>query len=290
MDFTEDGDGAQPASEHEGEDNGDMFKIRPGAVEVILDDPITHAKGYWVFKKDEIKEADGALFFNLRGDKCNVRRLVAQFVTDVKAAGAHCVIANTDVIQHLVALKTAEIKSLTVGDKGVTTRYRSVLKRYVKNRLTMPDIITIDAPSVGDVAGVGMRVLTIRALWVELTSANLVYLSKSSAHQYQSGVKIDMRRGRKRTRAAQAACTDDAVEHDSNEQSESDDSHEEVSEPSCVIDKDPPVENVPASPVKAVEPACASASTQSSAASSVQPPRNTARNILTLLRAAPKNE
>ncbi len=107
--------------------------------------------------------------------------------------------------------------------------------------------VQVSAPTVEGVPGVTMNMLTIarergRAPWVELTSANLTYLSHVVAKQYAKG---DVHKKRKRKREhdpieAEAAAVEEEEEEGKEEDeeeaaSEDEEEHEEEEEKGLVF-------------------------------------------------------
>ena len=74
---------------------------------------------------------------------------------------------------------------------------KSKRKRYSateRANLFKKTIITVDAPTIGDVEGIPMNILFDRRvnnpLWVELTARNITYLRRVCAHQIEQGVTV----------------------------------------------------------------------------------------------------
>ena len=143
----------------------------------------------WFFSEDDIREVGGKTFVHVAGRLSTPRHLFGHLCKDKKASGID-VFSKTDVLEKLTSLKNRVRKVSVQGKENGDPRNRS--KDAVIKKLQLNEIVSIDAPTVGDVQGVTMAVLPTPAggkdhgLWVELTSPNLLYISKAVAEQFNS--------------------------------------------------------------------------------------------------------
>ena len=90
---------------------------------------------------------------------------------------------------------------------------------YLENRLKLPSIISIACPSIGEVQGITMRVLSTPAsrkkhgLVVELKSNNLKYIGNALNQQYSTGGVAKKATKRKRANH-DPSDTNDTPKHD----------------------------------------------------------------------------
>jgi hypothetical protein len=199
-------------SEHEQPDgeqlvDGRDFAFTHGAVCVSHKAADGKLKWRFLHHKQIRKTEDGTVFIQMNMRYSNIQRLLTSSLK-VDPKKVWNAIANTDVLDQLGKLKTDAVQHMIEGDANSDAkRFRADRKSYTKNRLNVPEYITITAPRVEHVDSVDMRVLSDRrskCIYVEMQDANLKYMRDAIAAQYSAGGVQDIcakRRGRKRQAA-----------------------------------------------------------------------------------------
>ena len=235
-------------SEHE-------FQIRRGLVEIQAKTMVGDKSQSFFLRQKQFKEVNGKLFLSLGGRKSSTRRLLTYFA-DVKPKKLHDVLRRTNVVSTMLRLKNTEVKRLIVGNNTSTSKvFRSRLKMYTKNKLSISEVITIDAPQVDDVPATTINVLSTPqkgkacGVWMELCSANLEYVCKAIASQYASGA----------VNADQNAADDD---EDVEDQEDCDMEVKDDEDPEVIDEDEQPVDPVTPSKIESKPtPSSASSST-----------------------------
>ena len=194
----------------------DTFTFKFGTVEVVL----TNADGEatrWFIPSDDIKMVEGTAFWNLRTHKGAANRILTTYIEDKIPKKLYRILSRTNVVEQLATLKTDEQQRIISDGKfnaRDTSRFR-MRKRFTKNLLTIPEVISVHGPSIAGVEGVEMQVLSMhKGLWIELTHGNLMYITKATAAQAaEGGVDKGCRRGVKRGPAPHDEDTDASI-HD----------------------------------------------------------------------------
>ena len=114
-------------------------------------------------------------------------------------------LSKSTIIEQLIALR--EERRQELNEKGETGEsnyieeasiFATQRKKRPADKSALPDVISIDAPTVGDVEGITMKVMMGKSrepLNIELTRENVLYLAKVSQQQIESGV-VKNARGR----------------------------------------------------------------------------------------------
>ena len=133
----------------------------------------------------ETKLVDGVRFFHLKKRAGKVARiLLAKCIgqDDVFSWDSVQVLNGTDIVEQLHALRNAKVNELMEAAGVVKGRFRVSRARGVRMKIaSLPSIIEIEAPSVGSVAGMPLKVLCGRGrepLMIELCASTLNYLAE----------------------------------------------------------------------------------------------------------------
>ena len=152
---------------------------------------------------DVVEESNKRFFRCAKSEHKLVRLLLATFDRDGDVEPDAVSISRTDIFEKLTALKEDAFKAawattLEGAMDGAAAAELGIINartkgyRYDKVRIvSMPTTLTILAPSIGETGSVNMVVIAskpARGLHVELTPANLMYLSAVVGDQIVSGL------------------------------------------------------------------------------------------------------
>ena len=136
-----------------------------------------------------VKMVDGTSFIQLK--KCD-RRLERLLTCAWERGDSRRPLAHTDIIEQLTELKdTAFFIACGFDTSDATQQYHRYTGKVLKAKiLALNDVVTIEAPVVGNVAGIQIKTLCLKpraGMWVELSESVLAYLSDVVREQYQHG-------------------------------------------------------------------------------------------------------
>ena len=137
------------------------------------------------------KEIDSRVFFNLKKTNYMVAKLLTGWCGDEHGdVERKRAIFKTDIIEQIAALRNTLFYQSVFNDD-----VPSVAKRYASKKLRplviqAPETGVLDAPCVGRVGGVQMRVVVNKPnapVYVELNDANITYLRDAAEVQFTRG-------------------------------------------------------------------------------------------------------
>jgi hypothetical protein len=190
------------------------YTFKSGAVEVIMTDD-TAKETQWFIKGSDVNVVEDKMFWHLRTNESTARRILTNGI-DKNPHRLDKVMSRTNVVEQFAGAKHDAIQRAVSGGCEVTSkRFRATYKKFTRNRLTLPSVMTVHAPDIHDVQGIDIKVLTKRAMWIELSHENIAYFADATAAQIAAGgVEKDMCRGRKR-HAPAADSSDDGDQNSS---------------------------------------------------------------------------
>ena len=158
-----------------------------------------------------VEEVNGAKFLCLARKEVVVRRLLTlQARVHVNTSHADEGITNMSLTDVPDQLAVARVNAIKLGVAGTIEKaeklsskfYRS--KKYQQALTDMGEVINVTTPHVGDLQPIVMRMLARpRGMsWVEITDANLSWLTKAVAIQVAEGCHTSMRSKRARCDAS----------------------------------------------------------------------------------------
>lgn len=165
------------------------IEIIPGAIEVKV--TVEGKNRSLFFGADDLKVVEDAVFLKLATARSNIRTLLS-LKSEVARKNAFMACTKTTVVDMLRTAKSNRLRELTLeGVSGKSGASALRCKKAKGNKLLIPEIVTIDAPSIDGVDGVRMRVLshgshTHAAIWMELVEVNIDYLTDAIAAQLSS--------------------------------------------------------------------------------------------------------
>ena len=131
---------------------------------------------------------DGKSYFACRKMDSEIQRLL------VGKSGKARMLANTDILEQIQEARNHEVDRLLAAqgpedDLGLDDD-RPQQKRSKTMPDSLPDYVTVQAPTIGDVEGISMKVLSGKyrdALWVELEASVIDYLAAAASVQITEG-------------------------------------------------------------------------------------------------------
>ena len=138
-----------------------------------------------------VDKVNGRLYFKV----CKSDHVIARLLLG-KSFERERVLARTDVVEQLQALRNAHVESLinppASDSLGLDDDEDPKPARKGAHRLPsdLPSVVMIEAPAIAGVASVKMRTLTRKsheALWLELSESTIDYLAAAVAAQIRSG-------------------------------------------------------------------------------------------------------
>ncbi len=166
-------------------------------------------------------------------------------VQDRRGGRVERLLAHTDVIQQLVSLRNEKITELLtkkddVEQLSLFDDERSTKRIKIDNKVDMPPNVAINAPTIGDVEGIPIKVMMswrkTAPLYVELTVDVISYMR--SACQWQIN-HANIHRGREEKKHSEKALVDNEGHEDNaiaNGNEHDPESDNEVSSPSPLLD------------------------------------------------------
>ena len=174
------------------------FDIIPGAVELLprRQRNVAPDRRQQVFRPSmyipsrDIRVIDGTSYTHIAKRKPFIRRLVSYKIRTNTKTAVNTILKGTTVIAQLSECKKERFRILASdGTTSQAKRFRARSKMYTKNILKMPEVIQVQAPTIGSVGGVEMSMLRVvdqAELWVEVNSANISYIANALLEQHKA--------------------------------------------------------------------------------------------------------
>ena len=182
--------GAVPEESQLTQEKGAVPEVPPDTPdEEDMSEDITHTftieSAAWVSGCSfRLVEQDGKSFFNLKKADRKIARLIfgTKRVEDIR---------RTDIIEKITKLRDERFKELlALPPTAKVWQKRLTHKKVIGKATSLPDVITICAPSVSNIEATDMNVICSKGgvpLWIEMNEDNLTYISKAMHAQVESG-------------------------------------------------------------------------------------------------------
>ena len=174
--------------------DGDLrFEIAAGAYQIKLENRVRKSRP-WFIPPDELCVIDGNVYFRATKRSNFIVSLVCLACRTDQRSRAYAILKKVDIFKQLLKAKRGVFREQAIGAIQAAAADRKArchrAKGIVKNLLLMPEIIEINAPAVFEVPGMVVNVRATKSsgnrdfLWMELTPANLTYLSRAVRTQW----------------------------------------------------------------------------------------------------------
>ena len=148
----------------------------------------------------QLKIVDGIKFLHMRTKASSIQRLVVSRSPAANGKYMHEYMKKSGLFKELLKAKNMVRNAMIAKGKenaSSSKRWRPTLKMYTRNRLSLAEVIALRAPDVGDVKGMDIKVLCTpscgkgKGLFMELSHANLEYVTNACAAAVQEGTERD---------------------------------------------------------------------------------------------------
>ena len=136
----------------------------------------------------DTKRVDGVEFFRATTTDPKLVRLISG-----KAPSGTRPLSGYNMFSCIASLRDAAVDRIInppaaddLMDDGGDARPRKLAKR-IKHRFDVPDVVYVTLPGVGDSQGISCKALSTGALYVELTTAVLDYMTSYAVHVVGGG-------------------------------------------------------------------------------------------------------